>query len=50
MKENQIIGELVARDYCTASVFKNTVSTFVVKATELLKRHVRRKILIQRKY
>jgi hypothetical protein len=50
MRENQIIGELVAKDYRTASVFKNIVLTFVVKAIERFKRPVIRKTLIQKMY
>lgn len=45
IQENNIIGELVAQDYRAASVFKNMVSTFVVKVTEQFKMLAKQKKL-----
>ena len=46
IQEDQIIGELVANDYRTASVFKNITLTFAVKETEQLTTLVKRKKLM----
>lgn len=46
IQENQIIGELVAKDYRTASVFKKYGIDFAAKATEPLMMLVRQKKLM----